>query len=142
VIGSIGAICGRAAVGPAGPAALSRRARSARHRRSMVPGSARPTEGLHFPRLSGSFLAIFEEILEQAPRISRRSGPCLAGLRWRDFSRSASALRVFESPSSAEPLSRNRIANSWVLRRLKNPKRVRFVCPFRWGIFRSMPIDR
>ena len=32
-------------------------------------------------------------------------GRCLAGLRWKGFSPSASALRVFESPSSAEPLS-------------------------------------
>jgi len=70
----------------------------------MVP---RRVPQQHFTALDfeGSFLAIFEEFLWQAPRIRRRAAPSLAGLRWRDFSPSASALRVFESPSSAEPLS-------------------------------------
>ena len=68
----------------------------------------------HFGSLDfeAAFVAIFEEFLWQVPRIARRSGPCLAGLRWRGFSRSASALRVFESPSSAEPLNPHPIPNS------------------------------
>jgi hypothetical protein len=76
----------------------------------MVP---RRVPQQHFTALDfeGSFLAIFEEFLWQAPRIRRRSAPSLAGLRWRDFLPSASASRVFESPSSAEPLNPHRMAN-------------------------------
>ena len=97
----------------------------------MVP---RRVPQQHFTALDfeGSFLAIFEEFLWQAPRIRRRSAPSLAGLRWRDFSPSASASRVFESPSSAEPLNPDRIANFLVLRRLKRPKMAR--SSFRWEI--------
>jgi hypothetical protein len=46
-----GEICGRAAVDPAGPGALSKRARSARKERSMVPQSPRPTAAHRGPRL-------------------------------------------------------------------------------------------
>ena len=49
--------------------------------------------------------AIFEGFPWQEPRIARRSSLSLAGVWWRGFSRSASPLRVFESPSSAELLS-------------------------------------
>jgi hypothetical protein len=54
----------------------------------------------------------------------------------RGFSRSASPLRVFESPSFAELPSPHRISVALTLRRLKNPRMARFnkrqqVC--RWG---------
>jgi hypothetical protein len=55
------------------------------------------------------------------------------------FSRSASALRVLESPSSAEPPSPRGKPIVWVPRGLKNPGKARFVPSFRWGLFRLMP---
>jgi hypothetical protein len=49
---------------------------------------------------------------------------------------------TFGSPNSAEPLSPHPIPNSLVLRRLKNPRRAKFVRSFRRGLFRLMPIVR
>ena len=72
------------------------------------------------------------------PRIARRSAPMSRRVAMEGFFTSASALRVFESPSSAEPLSPHRIPIVWVLRRLKNPRNGEIRALFSVGDF---PID-
>jgi hypothetical protein len=59
----------------------------------------------------------FEGVAHSAAISPQVSPGCDGGI----FHRNASPLRVFELPSSAEPLSPHRTAILWVLRRLKNP---------------------